>query len=250
MLHRYHILLRLIAAAAIALPSLDAAADDDVMRVLIFGASGRIGGPIVEEALLRGHEVTGVSRDPSRLERFADRIRVEAGDILDRERTAELIARHDAVIVSVGGAPRDKDPSNYIAALAAESLVDVLGGFGDKGPRLIFVGNLFTLEYEDGKTLLELGRVPESHENYAMFYGHQIALDTFRASSGVNWTVASPPNGLRLEGRTEKIRWGDDELLRDPDGTPSGISLEDYAYAIFEELQHGNYVRARFNVAR
>ena len=249
MLHRYQILLRLIAAAAIALPSVNAAADD-VKRVLIFGASGRIGGPIVEEALLRGHEVTGVSRDPSRLGHFADRIRVEAGDLLDRERTAELVARHDAIIVSVGGAPRDKDPSNYIAALAAETLVDVLGEFGDEGPRLIFVGNLFTLEYEDGKTLLELGRVPESHENYAMFHGHQIALDRFRASNGVNWTVASPPNGLRLEGRTEKIRWGGEALLRDPDGTPSGISLEDYAYAIFEELENGRYVRARFNVAR
>ena len=250
MLNRYRILLQLIAAAAIVLPSAGATADDDTMHVLIYGASGRIGGSIVEEALLRGHDVTGVSRDPARLERFSGRIQVEVGDILDRERTAELVGRHDAVIVSVGGAPRDKNPSNYIAALAAESLIDVLGELGDEGPRLIFVGNLFTLEYEDGKTLLELGRVPESHENYAMFYGHQIALDRFRASDGVNWTVASPPNGLRLQGRTQKIRWGGDALLRDPDGAPSAISPEDYAYAIFEELQNGNYVRARFNVAR
>ena len=83
-----------------------------------------------------------------------------------------------------------------------------------------------------------------------MFYGHQIALDTFRQSEGVNWTVACPPNGLRLEGKTEKVRWGGDELLRDPDGTPSGISREDFAYAVFEELENGNYVRQRFNVAR
>ena len=162
----------------------------------------------------------------------------------------ELIDRHDAAIVSIGGKPANQDPTQYIAALAAESLVEVLGGFGDDGPRLLFVGNLFTLIYDDGKTLLELGRVPDTHENYAMFYGHQIALDTFRQSEGVNWTVASPPNGLRLEGRTEKLRWGGDVLLRDPDGKPSQISLEDFAFAVLEELEQGNYVRQRFNVAR
>ena len=222
----------------------------EVDRVLIYGASGRIGSHIVAEALDRGYEVTGVSRDPSRLADVADRINVETGDILDRERTAELIAQHDAVLVSIGGDPLDKIPENYIAALAAESLIEVLEEFGDDGPRLIFVGNLFTLIYEDGKTLLELGRVPESHQYYAMFYGHQIALERFRASEHVNWTVATPPNGLRLEGLTRQVRWGGDELLRDEDGTPSGISREDFAWAVLEELEAGNYVRQRFNVAR
>lgn len=247
---RFQYLVCLFTIAMTALPPSACAEGRETSRILIYGASGRIGGPIVEEALLRGYEVTGVSRNPVRLEQFADRINVESGDILDRERTAELIRSHDAVIVSIGGKPRNQDPSRYIAALAAESLVEVLGQFGDDGPRLIFVGNLFTLVFEDGKTLLELGRVPESHENYAMFYGHQVALDTFRRSEGINWTVACPPNGLRLEGRTEKVRWGGDELLRDPDGTPSGISREDFAYAIFEELENGNYIRQRFNVAR
>ena len=222
-------------------------ADD---RVLVFGASGRIGSHIVEEALLRGYAVTGVTRSVGRLDAYADRINIEVGDILDRERTAELVAEHDAVIVSIGGDPKDKNPETYIAALAAESLIEVLEGFGDDGPRLIFVGNLFTLIYEDGKTLLELGRVPESHEYYAMFHGHQIALDLFRASEHVNWTVATPPNGLRLEGRTAKVRWGGDVLLRDEDGTPSGISREDFAFAVLEELEAGNYIRSRFNVAR
>ncbi len=223
---------------------------DDIQRILVFGASGRIGTHIVEEGLKRGYSITGVSRNPERLSDQADRIRIEAGDILDRERTKELIADHDAVIVSIGGTPRDKNPESYIAALAAESLIEVLQTFGDDGPRLIFVGNLFTLIFEDGKTLLEHGRVDESHEFFAMFYGHQIALDMFRESDGVNWTVATPPNGLRLEGFTGNVRFGGDELLRDPNGEPAQISREDFAYAIYEELEAGRYVRQRFNAAR
>ncbi len=222
----------------------------DIERVIVFGASGRIGRHIVDEALLRGYSVTGVTRHADRLADYSDRIKIETGDILDRERTAELIKAHDAVIVSIGGTPRDKIPENYIAALAAESLIEVLGDFGDDGPRLIFVGNLFTLVYSDGKSLLELGRVDESNENYAMFYGHQIALDRFRASKNVNWTIATPPNGLRLEGRTGNVRFGGDELLRDADGKPAEISREDFAYGVFEELEAGNYIRERFNIAR
>ncbi len=231
-------------------PTMSWSDDHGDERILIFGASGQIGSHLVEEGLKRGYSVTGVSRNPERLSGFADRIQVEAGDILDREQTRALVSTHDAVIVSVGGTPSDKNPETYIAALAAESLVDVMQTFGESGPRLIFVGNLFTLVYEDGKSLLELGRVDKSHEFYAMFYGHQIALETFRASEGVNWTVATPPNGLRLEGFTGRVRFGGDELLREPNGRPSEISREDFAYAVYEELEAGRYIRQRFNVAR
>ena len=241
----------LLAGACLMQPAATAADEDaGIDRILIYGASGRIGQRIVDEALYRGYSVTGVTRSPERLEGYKDRIGVATGDILDRARTAELIAQHDAVIVSIGGAPTNNDPQKYIAALAAQSLIEVLDDFGPDGPRLIFVGNLFTLIYDDGKTLLELGRVDKSHPYYAMFHGHQIALNRFRASKGINWTVATPPNGLRLNGRTGKIRWGGDELLRDPDGESSQISREDFAYAIFEELESGSYVGKRFNVAR
>ena len=100
---RFNLLAGLFAVAMTAMPSTACAGDREISRVLIYGASGRIGGPIVEEALLRGYEVTGVSRNPVRLEHFADRINVETGDILDREHTTGLVRSHDAVIVSVGG---------------------------------------------------------------------------------------------------------------------------------------------------
>ena len=218
--------------------------------ILVYGASGRIGSKIVDEALARGYPVTGVTRDPARLSERAEEIDVVVSDILDREATAALVGKYDYVIVSIGGPPADKDPANYIAPRAADSLIEVLTPLGPSGPRLIFVGSLFTLEYQDGKTLLELGRAPESHPNHAMFHGHQIALEQFRQAMDINWTVATPPNGLRLNGRTGKVRWGDDEVLRDEDGNASGISPEDFAFAVMEELENGRYVRKRFTVAR
>ena len=218
-------------------------------RVLVYGASGRIGSKIVDEALMRGYEVSGVTRTASRLDAYKGRIDIVVSDILDRDATRRLVSGFDTVIVSVGGTPTDRNPANYIAATAAESLIEVLTPMGEDGPRLIFVGNLFTLVYRDGKSLLELNHVADDHPNLPMFEGHQIALDAFRAST-IDWTIATPPNGMRLEGRTGRVRWGGDKLLRDPDGTPSGISREDFAYAIFEEIEEPRYRRTRFNVAR
>ncbi len=219
-------------------------------RLLIFGASGRIGGHIVDEALIRGYRITAVSRDATRLTDLADRVEVTTADILDRKRLAELVSQHDAIIVAVGGKPVDSNPENYIVPRAAGSLIDVLESGNSASVRLLFVGNVYTLIFEDNKTLLELGRVAESHPNYAMFHGHQLALDMFRRSRDVDWTVASPPNGLRLNGRTGDVRWGGEQLLRDEDGTPSTISPEDFAFAVLEELQRGNYIRRQFNAAR
>ena len=34
------------------------------MKLIIFGASGRLGTRLISEALLRGHEITAVARDP------------------------------------------------------------------------------------------------------------------------------------------------------------------------------------------
>ena len=216
--------------------------------LLIYGVSGRIGGHIVDEALRRGYTVTGVSRDPSAVAPKPGMVVVK-GDILDQDNLRELLSQHRVVLVSVGGRPRTKDPKQYIAGRAAHSLIQALSTMGDQGPRVLFVGNVFTLEVEAGKTYLDLGRVTEEHRNYAMFYSHQEALDAFRESR-INWTVVSPPNGLRLQGRTGQLRYATDSLIRNSDGTPATISPEDFAYAMLEEVTNEKYLKRRFTVAR
>ncbi len=243
------LLTMLLCSCAVA-PDTHGARANAAQRVVIFGASGRIGGHIVDEALRRGYAVTGVSRNPARLAGKYEGMAVAQADILDRARLRELVREHDVVLVSVGGKPESPDPARYIAAQAAHSLIEVLSEFGAQGPRVLFVGNLYTLKGKDGLTFLEAGRAEPSHPNYPMFVGHQLALDAFRASQGVNWTVAAPPNGLRFKGRTGKVRWGGDELLYNEDGTPASISPEDFAYAMLEELEAGRYLRQRYTVAR
>jgi len=94
------------------------------MRIAVFGATGRTGRPLVEQALERGHEVVAFARDPAGLPaavREDARVTVVEGDVTD----AADVER------AVGG---DGDP--------VDAVVSVLGQTAD-GP-----GDLLTVAAE------------------------------------------------------------------------------------------------------
>jgi NADPH-dependent curcumin reductase CurA len=69
-------------------------------RVCIVGASGRLGQYMVQHALDRGYDVVGVCREKSvaKLDRFAGRITVMAGQTDDGEVIGRAVAGCDAVL--------------------------------------------------------------------------------------------------------------------------------------------------------
>ncbi len=71
------------------------------MRILVFGATGNVGGHFARRARERGHEVTAVVRDRARYEAPAG-VRVETGDVLDPALAASVIGGHDAVVSGLG----------------------------------------------------------------------------------------------------------------------------------------------------
>ena len=60
-------------------------------KIIVFGASGRVGSRVVNEALERGHDVTAVTRNPSAQGQQDGQTKVLAGDLLDAARAAELL---------------------------------------------------------------------------------------------------------------------------------------------------------------
>jgi NAD(P)-dependent dehydrogenase (short-subunit alcohol dehydrogenase family) len=67
------------------------------MRLAIFGASGRTGRRLVEQALHAGYHLTAVVRDPARLPVRHDRLQVLAADLLDATAIQPAVASADAV---------------------------------------------------------------------------------------------------------------------------------------------------------
>ena len=71
------------------------------MKVLVFGAAGRSGEALVNEALAAGHKVTAFVRGAAQYKKA--NVRVVAGDALDAAAVDAAVAGQDAVIDALGG---------------------------------------------------------------------------------------------------------------------------------------------------
>ena len=71
------------------------------MKLIVFGATGKIGQHVWQNALDRGHDVTAFARSPHKIERAAG-LRVAQGDVRDATSVADAVDGHDAVIVALG----------------------------------------------------------------------------------------------------------------------------------------------------
>lgn len=72
-------------------------------KVVIFGATGTIGQAVVREALDRGHEVIGVSRNPDNFSYTESNFTGVAGNPTLLQSVLEITEGADAVISAVGG---------------------------------------------------------------------------------------------------------------------------------------------------
>ncbi len=73
------------------------------MKIAIFGATGKVGRHLVDQALERGDEVTVFVRDISKLTTQRDeRLRVVPGDVLDPKDVEQAVAGTSAVLSALG----------------------------------------------------------------------------------------------------------------------------------------------------
>lgn len=93
------------------------------MKVAIFGASGKTGRPLVEQALARGYEVTAFVRDPARLGISHEGLTVVRGDVTDGSAVERAVSGQEAVVSALGhvkGSPEDvqtRGTENIVAAM-------------------------------------------------------------------------------------------------------------------------------------
>jgi putative NADH-flavin reductase len=73
------------------------------MKLAIFGATGKTGSFLVEQALAAGHQVAVLARDPSRLQSTGKQLRVVKGAADQADAIAEVVRGADAVISAMGG---------------------------------------------------------------------------------------------------------------------------------------------------
>lgn len=220
------------------------------LKILVYGATGKIGTHVVDEALSRSHLVTAVSRDPARIKKTHENLIAVQGDVLDTNSIERLAVGQDVIIVSVRGVvAKSKAPNDAIQRVAVEKLVYVLRGLGDDAPRLIHVGGAGSLEVETG--VFYADRLPKIFipKNLELEIAGQIlVLEYLRTVEDVNWSYATPPKNFTNGKRTGVFRIGGDQVLEDSRGR-SRVSRADFAVALINEAETNQHSMRRFSVA-
>jgi len=201
------------------------------MKIALIGVSGHVGSRLLTELLNRGHSVTGIVRDTTKLASRPGLV-LKAGDATRPAQLAPLLAGHDVVISAMRF--QSSDPNALIAAVKQAGV-----------PRLMVVGGAASLEVAPGQALFDAPGFPEAYKAEAA--AGRRALDTLRAENGLDWTFLSPSAEFAPGERTGTFRLGGDQLLSDANGK-SWISMEDYAIAFADELEMPKHSRQRFTV--
>lgn len=205
--------------------------------IAVIGATGKAGSRIVEEALQRGHEVTAIVRNASKLDN--KHVSVVEKDIFDLK--AEDLQQFD-VVVNAFAAPFGQE---QLHVDAGNVLIEALKGA--KATRLIVVGGAGSLYVDEAKTV----RVMDTPDFPALFLptasNQGKNLDILLGTEGVNWTFLSPSANFALGKRTGSYQTGADQLLINSKGE-SYVSYEDFAVAVVDEIEHPRHLNQRFTV--
>lgn len=209
-----------------------------IMKIAVIGASGKEGRLLVQEAVARGHEVTAIVRDKSK-------IAESKATVLERDLfalTYDDIRNNDVIIDAFGAWTPEELDKHYT------SLIYLTGLLSGKPNRLLVVGGAGSLYVNPEHTMrvMDTPDFPEVFKPLANAMGK--AFDALRAKTDVKWTYLSPSAMFDAEGeRTGKYTAGGEELLVNSKGE-SRISYADYAIAMIDEAENAKYVNVRFTV--
>lgn len=200
-------------------------------KIAIIGATGRAGSQLLEEALRRGHQVTAIARDPSRLQ-GREGVTLLALDVTRADGLAQALAGHDVVLSAA-----------HFASVAPQQIIGPVKQAGVK--RLLVVGGAGSLLLASGQRVIDSPDFPAAYKSEAS--AGAVFLDTLRQEHELDWTFLSPSAEFVEGERTGAYKVGKDHLLIGADGR-SWITFADYAIALLDEVETPAHSKQRFTV--
>jgi len=199
------------------------------MKIGVIAASGKAGSLIVNEALNRGHEVTAIVRDASKV--IQDIYKIEK-DIFELNQN-DLIG-FDVVINAFGA--KGNDPIVY--QTSTKHLVDILS---DTKLRMIVVGGAGSLFTDETRTI----QVYQTPSFPAIVYptssNMAFALELLK-NSNVNWTFFAPAINFDYNGALSgKVKLGSNYVILN-NSDESYISYKDYVKVLLDEVENRRYI--------
>jgi putative NADH-flavin reductase len=183
------------------------------MKIIIFGASGRIGSLLVEQALDAGYMVKAYVRNPSKLEFTHQNLEIIEGELSDFENVRTAIAGVDAVISTLGPPLRRYYEGwaildAHINIVKAMEMQAVKRFITIATPNVSFYWDISTITIKIPTILAKLF--------FPKAYKEIVQIGNVVSYSKIDWTIVRfiAPNNKPQTGRVKvtfgetKIKWG------------------------------------------
>lgn len=205
------------------------------MKILLLGATGRVGSRIGVQALGDGHRVVALVRKPAKLELAGENLTVVQGDALNAEDIGKAMQGVDAVVSALG---------TDGATTLSESMPLVIRAMNERGiRRIVSVGTAGILRSRTEPDLLRYESSESRRRSTFAAEEHRRAYESLERSD-LDWTIVCPtflPDGERI---------GTYRVERDylPEGGAS-ISVADTADFAYRQNGSLEYNRSRVGIA-
>lgn len=207
------------------------------LKILVFGATGRLGRKVVEYALQEGHEIFAFVRHPAKLSLQHPHLHIIQGDAEDPETIENAIPGKD-LLISCLGVSNLKPPITLMSD-AVLFMLDAMGRF--QVPRILAVGGAGILQETPDRFKMESPGFPPFFKAISEDY---LRVYELLKASDREWTLICPPT------MPERVRTGQYRVLGDyfPEGGQQ-ICVEDVADFILKEIQARQFIGQRVGMA-
>jgi len=165
------------------------------MKLFVIGATGRTGREVVQQALARGHHVTGFVRSPESISVKNERLSVLKGNVMDENQLFQAMQNQDAVISTLG--PREVFKPTSMLHDSAVATTRAMNRSGVK--RLVVLS-----------AAAHFPGIPNRIASFIMrnHMRDSLAMEEIVQSNGLDWTIARPPRLTQEEYTTYRSREG------------------------------------------
>ncbi|MGY4795464.1 NAD(P)-dependent oxidoreductase [Lysinibacillus fusiformis] len=205
------------------------------MKILILGASGRVGSHMVELALKDQHEVTLLVRNPDKIPHHQQQLRVIQGDVLNKQDVEQAMVNVDVVVSALNTDGGDTLSASLPLILEAMTKQQV--------KRIITIGTAGILQSRVTPTILRYQSTESKRKSTVAAQEHQRVFEQLQQSA-MDWTIVCPtylPDGA----------WtGNYRVERNflPEGG-SKISVADTADFAYQQIFREDFLRTRVGIA-
>jgi putative NADH-flavin reductase len=205
------------------------------MKLTIFGASGRTGKQLVEQALAAGNEVVAFVRNPSNLDISHQHLRIDSGELADKDAIDRAVQGADAVLSALGPkmpGPEKNKPitlgiQNILAAMTKHNVQRLVLSWG---PSLIDPSDRLGFKFKTLNALVKLLARPAFDESMGV-------TEVLRMSDR-DWTIVRVimPTNNPKPGKMRIGFLGDKKV-------EAKISRADLAAFMLNQIEDKTYLR-------